>query len=41
MFCAAQAGQAGLRVLLLDNGKKPAVNPDVRRRPLQLYQYVC
>ncbi|GHD95494.1 membrane protein [Pseudocitrobacter faecalis] len=23
MFCAAQAGQAGLRVLLLDNGKKP------------------
>ncbi|MEJ5073735.1 NAD(P)/FAD-dependent oxidoreductase [Enterobacter ludwigii] len=23
MFCAAQAGQAGARVLLLDNGKKP------------------
>ncbi len=23
MFCAAQAGQAGKRVLLLDNGKKP------------------
>lgn len=23
MFCAAQAGQAGCRVLLLDNGKKP------------------
>ena len=23
LFCAAQAGQAGLRVLLLDNGKKP------------------
>ncbi|TCW14377.1 hypothetical protein EDF73_104302 [Raoultella sp. BIGb0138] len=23
MFCAAQAGQAGQRVLLLDNGKKP------------------
>ncbi|WP_374255485.1 BaiN/RdsA family NAD(P)/FAD-dependent oxidoreductase [Yokenella regensburgei] len=23
MFCAAQAGQAGRRVLLLDNGKKP------------------
>lgn len=23
MFCAAQAGQVGLRVLLLDNGKKP------------------
>ncbi|WP_437889961.1 NAD(P)/FAD-dependent oxidoreductase [Phytobacter sp. V91] len=23
MFCAAQAGQAGLRVLLVDNGKKP------------------
>ncbi|WP_224554385.1 NAD(P)/FAD-dependent oxidoreductase [Pectobacterium versatile] len=23
MFCAAQAGQRGLRVLLLDNGKKP------------------
>src|SRR5471032_1956862 len=23
MFCAAQAGQLGLRVLLLDNGKKP------------------
>lgn len=23
MFCAAQAGQAGVRVLLLDNGKKP------------------
>ncbi len=22
MFCAAQAGQRGLRVLLLDNGKK-------------------
>lgn len=23
MFCAAQAGQAGSRVLLIDNGKKP------------------
>ncbi len=23
MFCAAMAGQAGRRVLLLDNGKKP------------------
>ncbi len=23
MFCAAQAGQLGCRVLLLDNGKKP------------------
>ncbi|WP_312982070.1 NAD(P)/FAD-dependent oxidoreductase [Atlantibacter sp.] len=23
LFCAAQAGQAGLRVLLIDNGKKP------------------
>ncbi|MTD37360.1 aminoacetone oxidase family FAD-binding enzyme [Erwinia sp. CPCC 100877] len=23
LFCAAQAGQAGLKVLLLDNGKKP------------------
>lgn len=23
MFCAALAGQAGCRVLLLDNGKKP------------------
>lgn len=23
MFCAAQAGQAGLKVLLVDNGKKP------------------
>ncbi len=38
MFCAAQAGQLGCRVLLLDNGKKPGrKNPDVRRRPLQLY----
>lgn len=25
MFCAAMAGQAGRRVLLLDNGKSPAV----------------
>ncbi len=25
MFCAAQAGQAGSRVLLIDNGKKPDV----------------
>ena len=24
MFCAAMAGQAGRRVLLLDNGKSPA-----------------
>ncbi|HCC12060.1 MAG TPA: hypothetical protein DEQ39_14450, partial [Atlantibacter hermannii] len=23
LFCAAQAGQMGLRVLLIDNGKKP------------------
>ncbi|HAT24014.1 MAG TPA: aminoacetone oxidase family FAD-binding enzyme, partial [Pantoea septica] len=23
LFCAAQAGQRGRRVLLLDNGKKP------------------
>lgn len=23
MFCAAMAGQAGRRVLLLDNGKRP------------------
>ena len=32
--------EAGLRVLLLNNGKNRAVNPDVRRRSLQLYQYV-
>ena len=38
MFCAAQAGQAGCRVLLLDNGKKArAEDPDVWRWPLQLY----
>ena len=30
LFCAAQAGQRGLQVLVLDNGKKRAENSDVR-----------
>lgn len=37
MFCAAMAGQAGRRVLLLDNGKKRPQDPDVWRWALQLY----
>lgn len=37
MFCAAMAGQAGRRVLLLDNGKSPPQDPDVWRWALQLY----
>lgn len=31
MFCAAQAGQAGSRVLLIDNGKKPTQDSHVWR----------
>ena len=41
MFCAAMVGQAGRRVLLLDNGKSRAQDPDVWRRALQLYEPVC
>lgn len=37
MFCAAMAGQAGRRVLLLDNGKAWPQDPDVWRRAMQLY----
>lgn len=37
MFCAAMAGQAGRRVLLLDNGKARPQDPDVWRRAMQLY----
>lgn len=32
MFCSALAGQAGRRVLLIDNGKTVAQNPYVWRR---------
>jgi predicted flavoprotein YhiN len=40
MFCAAQAGQLGRRVLLLDNGKKSrSQNFDVGWRSLQLHQH--
>lgn len=43
MFCSALAGQAGRRVLLIDNGKKKtrAQNPYVWRWALQLYQPLC
>jgi Predicted flavoproteins len=38
MFCAALAGQAGCRVLLLDNGKKPGRKILMSgRRSLQLH----
>lgn len=41
MFCSALAGQAGRRVLLIDNGKNRAQNPYVWRWALQLYQPLC
>lgn len=41
MFCSALAGQAGRRVLLIDNGKNQAQNPYVWRWALQLYQPLC
>lgn len=41
MFCSALAGQAGRRVLLIDNGKTVAQNPYVWRWALQLYQPLC
>ncbi len=41
MFCSALAGQAGRRVLLIDNGKTGAQNPHVWRWALQLYQPLC
>ncbi|XPE42145.1 hypothetical protein ACNKHK_22565 [Shigella flexneri] len=41
MFCAAQAGQAGSRVLLIDNGKKPGARFSCLAGTLQLYQSLC
>ena len=41
MFCAAQAGQAGSRVLLIDNGKSRGVRFSCLAGTLQLYQSLC
>lgn len=41
MFCSALAGQAGRRVLLIDNGKTVAQKSLCLAVALQLYQPLC